>query len=134
MRMAAAQAFCARRIEQRCAHTKATQFGGYHQIVDIGKAPIEQIFAVAHTGQPNELLAVKSPKQPVALLRLPPDLLSKRVGVNQVRPKLAHELECGVLFGAVLQKPDGCLFAHGYLPDQVEALLYGCNGLPYRSK
>ncbi|MNH34017.1 hypothetical protein D3C79_945840 [compost metagenome] len=68
------------------------------------------------------------------MLRLAPDLLSERVGVNQVRPKLAHELECRLLFGTFLQVSDGCLFAHGYLPDQFEALLYGRDGLPYRSK
>ncbi|MNP17462.1 hypothetical protein D3C76_1098940 [compost metagenome] len=93
MRATALHRLFANRPQQPRPEATALHVRLHHQVVHVNKAPVEQVFHLAVTGQADNLLTLPRGQQAVALPSLPKQLLHIAVPVSDMRAQFAHEVE-----------------------------------------
>lgn len=110
-------AFCAsklaKRLQQTLAVTLPPAFGIGDQVVDVQKAPVDQVVKTPISGQRNSFAIVPEREQPVPLSALQHDGVEKVFRHLQLGPQLPHNREAGTDLGLGFRMSERQVPGHG---------------------
>ena len=110
-------AFCAsklaKRLQQTLAVTLPPAFGIGDQVVDVQKAPVDQVVKTPISGQRNSFAIVPEREQPVPLSALHHDGVEKVFRHLQLGAQLPHDREAGTDLGLRFRMSERQVLGHG---------------------
>lgn len=126
------QGFGAHGVQKLRPQAAALQVGTDDEIVDIDKAPVDEVLLQAIAGQADDAFGVPRGQQAIALLRLPGELRHIALRAAEVGTQLLHQGEAGGKDRFVVEGVEGV--CHIRCPCWCDEALYARQGPGNRAK